>query len=136
AALPPSSSTTFFLPARAFMSQPTSWDPVKLSSFKRSSVINTSEVPRSAGKIEKAPLGKSVSASTSPINKAPSGVALAGLSTKGQPAAMAGATLCAVKLRGKLKGEIKAQGPMGTRRVKPRIGRHTSELQSRFDRVC
>ncbi len=37
AALPPSSSTTFFLPACAFSFQPTVSEPVKLSSFSRSS---------------------------------------------------------------------------------------------------
>ena len=37
AALPPSSSTTFFLPHRAFMSQPTCGEPVNDSSLRRSS---------------------------------------------------------------------------------------------------
>ena len=36
-ALPPSSSTTGFLPARSFMRQPTAGEPVKESSLKRSS---------------------------------------------------------------------------------------------------
>ena len=51
---------------------------------------------------------------------APTGVRLAGLSTQVQPAAMAGATLCAARLRGKLNGLINEQGPMGTRFVIPR----------------
>ncbi len=55
------------------------------------------------------------------MTSAPSGVRLAGLSTKGQPAAIAGATLCAARFNGKLKGVMKEQGPTGTRRVKPRV---------------
>ena len=50
---------------------------------------------RAAGRIEKAPLGRLVSASTSPMMIAPSGVRLAGFMTKGQPPASAGAILCA-----------------------------------------
>ena len=46
---------------------------------------------------------------------APTGVRLAGFSTNGQPAAIAGATLWAARLSGKLKGEISEQGPIGTR---------------------
>ena len=74
AALPPSSSTTFFLPARAFMSQPTLSEPVKDSSLIRSSVTNTSATFEDIGNIEKAPSGRSVSANTSAIIKAPIGV--------------------------------------------------------------
>jgi hypothetical protein len=47
--------------------------------------------------------------------RAPIGVRLAGLSTNGQPTASAGATLCAARLSGKLKGEMNEQGPIGTR---------------------
>jgi hypothetical protein len=36
-----------------------------------------------------------------------------GLSTIEQPAAMAGATLCAARLSGKLNGLIPATGPIG-----------------------
>src|SRR4051812_23550564 len=115
AALPPNSSTTFFLPARAFKSQPTSGEPVKDSSFRRSSVVNKSAPSRDAGKIEKAPLGNFVSASTSPMMMAPSGVREAGFMTKGHPTAKAGAILWAARLSGKLKGEMNEHGPMGTR---------------------
>ena len=44
----------------------------------------------------------------------------AGIRTTGQPAAMAGAILWAARLMGKLKGEMAAIGPTGTRRVMPR----------------
>ena len=46
---------------------------------------------------------------------APSGVIEAGFITKGQPIAIAGAILCAARLSGKLNGEIKLHGPIGTR---------------------
>ena len=52
--------------------------------------------------------------------KAPIGVRSAGFSTKGQPQAMAGATLWATRFSGKLNGVMKEQGPIGTRRVIPR----------------
>ena len=78
-------------------------------------MVNRSAPSRLAGRIEKAPSGRSVSASTSPMISAPSGVLLAGLSTKGQPTAIAGAILCAARLSGKLNGLMKLQGPTGTR---------------------
>ena len=46
---------------------------------------------------------------------APSGVRLAGFITNGHPTAMAGAILCAARFSGKLNGEMKLHGPMGTR---------------------
>ena len=69
---------------------------------------------------ENAPLGRSVSASISAMISAPIGVFSAGLSTNGQPAAIAGATLCATRLSGKLNGVMKLHAPTGTRRVMPR----------------
>ena len=51
---------------------------------------------------------------------APSGVREAGFITKGQPTASAGAILCAARLSGKLNGETKEQGPIGTRFQMPR----------------
>jgi hypothetical protein len=108
--LPPSSSTTFFLPALALSAQPTSGEPVKLSSLSRSSVVNRSAPSRRHGRIEKAPGGRSVSASTSPMISAPIGVRLAGLSTNGQPTAIAGAILWAARLSGKLNGLMNEQG--------------------------
>ena len=88
---------------------------MKLSSFSRSSVVNRSAPSRCAGRIEKAPFGRSVSASTSPMMIAPSGVRLAGFITNGQPTAIAGAILCAARLSGKLNGEMNEHGPIGTR---------------------
>jgi hypothetical protein len=51
---------------------------------------------------------------------APIGVFAAGLSTNGQPAAIAGATLCATRLSGKLNGVMNAHAPIGTRLTMPR----------------
>ena len=50
---------------------------------------------------------------------APIGVFSDGFNTNGQPAAMAGATLCATRFNGKLNGVMNDTGPSGTRRVKP-----------------
>ena len=46
---------------------------------------------------------------------APSGVIDAGFITNGQPIAIAGAILCAARFSGKLNGEMKLHGPIGTR---------------------
>ena len=57
---------------------------------------------------------------------ADSGVWLAGLSTSGQPAARAGATLWATRLRGKLNGVMPPTTPTGKRRVKASLPSPTS----------
>ena len=88
---------------------------MKDSSFSLSSSVKRAAPPRLHGRTEKAPLGRSVSLRTSPMTNAPIGVRLAGFKTKGHPTAKAGATLCAARLRGKLKGEMNEHGPMGTR---------------------
>src|SRR5688500_11402257 len=112
-ALPPSSRTTFFLPASAFIFQPTDGDPVKLSSLNRSSLTIRSPVGRSIGRMLTAPLGRSVSARYSAMHNMLSGSLDGGLSTMLQPAAMAGATLGAARFSGKLKELMPATGPMG-----------------------
>ena len=116
-ALPPSSRITRFRPARAFMPQPTDEEPVKVSSLNRSSVTRRSPSARSMGSTDTAPGGTPASTSRRPSVRALSGVLVAGLSTMGFPAAMAGASLWAARLSGKLNGEIAATGPTGTRRV-------------------
>ena len=82
----------------------------------------------SIGRIEKAPSGSSVSARISPKIRAEIGVRLLGLSTSGQPAAIAGATLWATKFKGKLKGVISATGPTPTLRVMPIYPAVSTEL--------
>ena len=56
-ALPPSSSTTFFLPARSFIRQPTLGLPVKVSSLKRSSATIRSPSSRVIGRMLTIPAG-------------------------------------------------------------------------------
>ena len=86
------------------------WQPVTCT--------NMSPTLRSHVMTEHAPRGKSAQpASTSAIIRAPIGVFDAGLSTNGQPAAIAGAILCAARLSGKLNGETIETTPMGKRRT-------------------
>ena len=54
------------------------------------------------------------------VINAPTGVFAAGLRMKGHPAAIAGATLCATRLSGKLNGVMKLHTPTGTRLTMPR----------------
>ena len=93
---------------------------MKLRNFMRGSIARGSATAREQGRIEKLPGGSADSAKTSPIRIALTGVRLAGFNTNGHPAAMAGAILWATRLSGKLKGEIRAQGPIGTRWTIPR----------------
>ena len=102
------------------MSQPTFPEPVNERWRIRGSVTSGSAAAWVIGMIEKAPSGRPASARISPMISAPIGVFEAGLRTKGQPIASAGATLWATRLSGKLKGVMKAQGPTATRLVIPR----------------
>jgi hypothetical protein len=63
------------------------------------------------------PGGSPASSQIAASRRALTGVWLAGLSTTAQPAASAGASLCATRLSGKLKGEIAPMTPIGTRTV-------------------
>ena len=63
------------------------------------------------------PGGSPASSSSSASRSAESGVWLAGLRTTAQPAASAGASLCATRLSGKLNGEIAPTIPIGCRSV-------------------
>ena len=101
-------------PARAFMPHPTAEDPVKVRSLKR--VVRDEPVPECAFHRQRRsprPSGTPASTRRRPSISALSGVLVAGLSTMGLPAAMAGASLCAARLSGKLKGEMAATGPSG-----------------------
>ena len=118
-ALPPSSSTTRFLPARAFIRQPTDGEPVNVSSLKRSSSTIRSPSSRVIGRMLTAPSGRPASATISATVSIVSGSFEGGLRTIEQPAAMAGDSLWAARLSGKLNGLIAATGPIGKRRVMP-----------------
>ena len=107
------------LPARAFIRQPTEGEPVKVSSLNRSSSTIRSPSSRVIGRMLTAPAGTPASATISPTVNIVSGSFDGGLRTIEQPAAIAGASLCATRLSGKLNGEIAATGPIGNRRVTP-----------------
>jgi hypothetical protein len=66
------------------------------------------------------PRGRPASSSTPARARAVSGVTGDGLSTTGQPAATAGATLWHTRLSGKLNGVTAATTPNGTRLTRPR----------------
>ena len=118
-ALPPSSRTTFFLPARSFIRQPTDGEPVNVSSLNRSSDTIRSPSSRLIGSTLTMPSGTPAASMISATLSMTSGSLDGGLRTIGLPDAMAGATLCAARLSGKLNGLIAAIGPIGKRRVMP-----------------
>ena len=105
--------------ARSASFQPTSPDPVKVIARTRSSSTRTSPIS-DAGPTRtfSQPGGSSASAISSARRSAENGVCDAGLRTTAQPAASAGAILCATRLSGKLKGEIAPTTPIGCRSVK------------------
>src|ERR687895_1364312 len=118
-AFEPSSSRTFLRAALAAIAQPTSADPVKVMYATSSWVASASPTtdPEPVTTFSQ-PAGTPRPCSNSASNSDDNGVCDAGFSTTGQPAAIAGANLWATRLSGKLKGEIAATTPTGTRRVK------------------
>src|SRR6266511_2476785 len=114
----PSSRFTRFFGARSFSFQPTPLEPVNVISLPRSSSTRTSPIS-GAGPTStlSQPGGSPASSSSSARNSADRGVWLAGLSTTAQPAASAGAILCATRLSGKLNGLMAPTTPIGRRRV-------------------
>ena len=101
------------------MRQPTPGEPVNERSLKRSSAIMWSPSSRDMGRIETAPSGRPTESMMPATVSIVSGSRDGGLRTMEQPAAIAGATLWAARLSGKLKGLIPATGPTGKRRVTP-----------------
>ena len=118
-AFPPSSSVTFFLPAFCFRAQPTFALPVKVNILRRSSDTNFSATSFPSGNTLKAPAVRPALATTSASSNEESGVCGAGFKVIVQPAAIAGATLCATRFSGKLNGVIARIGPTGNRRTIP-----------------
>ena len=131
-ALLPSSSPTFLCGARALMPQPTSGEPVNvMSAMSGSSTMALPTEPPLPVTTLRCPLGSPHSSSSSSASAiAESGVCDAGFSTTGQPAAIAGASLCATRLSGKLNGLIAPTTPIGTRSVKPILPSPTSDASS------
>ena len=120
-ALFPSSSPTRLRGARARIAHPTGGDPVKvMSAMSGWSTMALPTVPPPPVTTWSCSAGRphsSMRSSASAMDE--NGVWLAGFSTTGQPAAMAGATLWATRLSGKLNGAMAPTTPMGTRSVKP-----------------
>ena len=111
----PNSRDTFLCGAVARMFQPTGGEPVKV--IMATSPCSTRWAAVLPGQVTtfSQPDGRPHSSSnTSARRMAVSGVAEAGLSTTGQPAAIAGATLWQTRLRGKLNGEMAPTTPIGT----------------------
>ena len=105
------------------MPQPTGGDPVNVMSATSgwsTSALPTSPPPPVTTLSQ--PGGRPHSSSSrSASAMAENGVWLAGFSTTGQPAAIAGASLCATRFSGKLNGLIAPTTPTGTRRTKPSL---------------
>ncbi len=118
----PSSRLTFLRGARSRMPQPTGGEPVKVIMATSGWVTRRSATRPGAVTTFNQPGGSPQSSSNSPASSsAVNGVADAGFNTTGQPAAIAGATLCATRLSGKLKGLIAPTTPIGTRSTNPSL---------------
>ena len=121
-ALLPSSRPTFLVAARARMPQPTGGEPVKVIMATSGCSTRWLAVAPAQGTTLSQPGGRPHSSMSSSASlRADSGVEEAGLSTTGQPAAMAGSTLWQTRLSGKLKGEMPATTPIGTRLTQPTL---------------
>ena len=118
----PSSIVTRFNPAKRQICSPTSALPVKLILRTRGSLQITwpSAAPEPVTQAI-ASSGSPASSSNSTSLSEESGVSEAGLSSTALPPAIAGPTLCATRLSGKLNGVIAATMPHGTRRVNPSL---------------
>ena len=100
------------------MPHPTSDEPVNVIALTRSSSTSTSPISLAGPtRTFSQPAGSPASSSSSASVSADSGVWPAGLSTTAQPAASAGAILCATRLSGKLNGLIAPTIPIGSRSV-------------------
>src|SRR6266700_8209415 len=115
----PSSRLTRFRGARSFSFQPTVPEPVNVIALTRSSSTSASPISDAdPATTLSQPGGRPAPSSSSARRSAESGVWLAGFSTTGQPAASAGASLCATRLSGKLNGLIAPTIPIGRLSVK------------------
>ena len=115
----PSSRFTRLRAARSRSFQPIGTEPVNVISFTRASSTRTSPISAAGPQTTfSQPAGNPASVSSSARRSADRGVCEAGFKTTAQPAASAGAILCATRLSGKLKGEIAPTIPMGCLNVK------------------
>ena len=120
AELLPSSSVIIFMPASLAICRPTGGLPVKVTMLTRSSMTSLlpSVLPGPTTTCRTLS-GSPASVRSSASRSAVTGVDDAGLSTTTLPDAIAGATLWATRLSGKLKGEIATITPRGSRSVQP-----------------
>ncbi len=124
-ALPPSSSETFFTVVAhcAISCLPTAVEPVK-ENF-RTSGFWVSSRPTSLARVVvttlNTPLGRPARSASSARASAESGVSSAGLITKAQPAAMAGAALRVIMALGKFHGVMAVTTPIGCFSVRMRL---------------
>ena len=119
APLPPSSSVTRGVAATFCRRQPTSALPVNETILTRSSLTICSASSVRQGSTLTVAGGAPASRTISPIDSAESGVFDAGRTMHGQPAAIAGPSLCATRSSGALNGVIASTVPTGKRRVRP-----------------
>ena len=118
--LPPSSRVIFFKPsaARAITFLPVGVEPV--SAIFRMSGWSTMASPIAVPSTTlTTPSGRPPSMSASMQARVESGVVLAGFRTTVLPAAIAGATLFAARVRGKFQGTIAPHTPIGMRITSP-----------------
>ncbi|CRH69542.1 Uncharacterised protein [Chlamydia trachomatis] len=119
--LDPSSSVSLRKPACCWIRCPTSTLPVKVTFFTCGWVVKaslkTSPLP---GMMFNTPSGNPASLKISARTSALNGVCSAGFNTIEFPAAIAGPTLWATRLKGKLNGVIAVTTPIGVRTVKPK----------------
>src|SRR5690606_9502143 len=107
------------MPALAFNDQPTPGLPVKLRNLMRPSSTSGLATCGPQGTTAMPPAGQPAASTISASLTADTGVCSDGLMMIGLPAAMAGATLGASGLNGKLKGVMPVMGPRGSRRAPP-----------------
>ena len=124
-ALPPSSKDRRLscLAARSMIHLPTSVEPVKPILRMRASarIASATTDERLLVTTLKTPAGSPASWQISARASAVSGVAEAGLSTTGQPAASAGAILRVTMVEGKFQGVMAATGPTGWWKTQSRL---------------
>src|SRR5574343_989936 len=123
-ALPPSSNESFLMVGAhcAINRRPTPVEPVKDS--LRTIGLAHSSPPISVGlpvTTLNTPAGNPACSARTASARAVNGVASAGLTTTGQPAARAGATLRVIMASGKFQGVIAAQTPIGCLTISRRV---------------
>src|ERR1039457_1229594 len=119
AAFPPTARDTLVFGTRDFRRHPTAPEPVNETTGRRGSKTSPSAAAPEIGRTAYASAGQPASRTISLSASAESGVFEAGFWTTGAPTAIAGATLCDVRLSGKLKGVMARIWPTGTRFTTP-----------------